>query len=452
MIVFGPSYNPFKTPDFTGDNAVVGIGNLVTSTNILADYALPTNPVTNLANPSTALTWKSGATILQYVTATLSGVDPVDYLAVEGHNFFTASAAVNAQGWSGGFTLGSNMRNLTQAILSEAGYPILTEAGSIILNEATQPHIGDMTASGGLAAAFDNTTSQAAAACAVKAATSGYVGSDYTSQPGRGKRIYKATCFGSNDQGYSSTGAGASITLNLYGKTGTTAPANATDGTLLGTLAFTNLANESSGRDITSSDQDTLFGFLWIQVVAGSGNVTLAEAQLYESLENWVDLTTAVTPTDNLPMIFKFNIQSALQKVRLKIGAGNVPIVAAVLYAGQSLVFQRRVYVGHTPMTMGRSTTVVTGMSESGNFLGRIVTGETRKTTVALGNLAPDWYRNNMDGFIKLAVTVPFFFAWRPVSYPAETGYAWLQSDAVPVNQSPNGLMSVQLSLAGVAA
>jgi hypothetical protein len=91
-------------------------------------------------------------------------------------------------------------------------------------------------------------------------------------------------------------------------------------------------------------------------------------------------------------------------------------------------------------------------MSEAGNFLGRILVGESRKTSVTLSNLSPVWYRNNMDPFISAAKTTPFFYAWRPASYPAETGYAWLTADAAPANQSPNGFMSVTLPIGGVAS
>jgi hypothetical protein len=46
----------------------------------------------------------------------------------------------------------------------------------------------------------------------------------------------------------------------------------------------------------------------------------------------------------------------------------------------------------------------------------------------------------------------PFFFAWRPASYPRETGYVWLTGDPVPVNQRSNGMMSVGLDYDGTVA
>jgi hypothetical protein len=454
MYVEGAGLNSQYPPDINGDNGVVGYNNLVTTSNVSADYALASNPVTNLANPSTALKWKSGATGAQNVTVLLSGSSPVDYLAVAGGNFGSGVVPVKAQGWLGDYVLGSNRALTTETIpiLSEAKYPLLTEAGGIIVAETTgYPVIGDISTNP--TNAYDGTTSQAAASCSQKAAaTTGYTGKDFT-KSAAGFRIFKATVYGSNDQGYVSTIA-PTVTLTLYGKTGTTAPANSTDGTVLGTINFTDLANESAGRDIVSTDQATLYNYAWVKVDNGgaANQLNVAELQIYQSNLNWFDLTTATTPTDDLPTIFRFNRQTALFGIRLNCGASTGQVSAAVLFTGTLMILQRRVYVGHTPLNLSRATSVVTGMSEAGNFLGRILVGESRKTSVTLSNLSPVWYRNNMDPFISAAKTTPFFYAWRPASYPAETGYAWLTGDATPSNQSANGLMQVTLPIGGVAS
>jgi len=111
---------------------------------------------------------------------------------------------------------------------------------------------------------------------------------------------------------------------------------------------------------------------------------------------------------------------------------------------------QRRIYVGHTPMPYGRSARIQNGRSEAGHFLGRIVIQETRDTAVALQNLTPTWYRTYMDPFIRASKEVPFFFAWRPQSYPYETGYGWMTNEPRPVNQRANGMMQIDLQMSGV--
>ncbi|MEP9388468.1 hypothetical protein [Mesorhizobium sp. KR9-304] len=74
--------------------------------------------------------------------------------------------------------------------------------------------------------------------------------------------IESVTVFGSNDHGYCSN-TNPSITITLYGKTGS-APASRTDGTTLGSTTFTDTANESTGRQINSSDTATYWDHVWV--------------------------------------------------------------------------------------------------------------------------------------------------------------------------------------------
>ena len=90
-------------------------------------------------------------------------------------------------------------------------------------------------------------------------------------------------------------------------------------------------------------------------------------------------------------------------------------------------------------------------VSISGAFLGRIINGQTRRSSCALENLTPDWYRTYMDPFLLAAQESPFFFAWRPGTYPTEAGFAWLTGDPVPNNQRSNGMMQVSFDMEGVA-
>ena len=140
-------------------------------------------------------------------------------------------------------------------------------------------NIGDMTSAGGLAAAFDGTTSQASTA---SASASGFNISGYVGKTGNIARIISsAIVYGSNNAGFYS-GADPSTTISLYGKTGS-APANGTNGTLLGSVTFTDTANQSAGQTITSSDLTTLWNHWWVFIPANaSGQARCAEVRFFE--------------------------------------------------------------------------------------------------------------------------------------------------------------------------
>ena len=143
-----------------------------------------------------------------------------------------------------------------------------------VIDRTAGTNIGDLTETGGLAAAFDGVTSQAAAACATKFSESQvYIGKTLALR----QRFGRAVVYGSNNVGLSSDNP--SITINARGKQGS-APANATDGTILGTITFTDTADESAGRIIDSTDLMTEWDHLWVEMTSGDTNWRVAELVL----------------------------------------------------------------------------------------------------------------------------------------------------------------------------
>lgn len=187
----------------------------------------------------------------------------------------------------------------------------------------------------------------------------------------------------------------------------------------------------------------------------GIARHNFASAEIAVSIEGyiggvWVEIVEEVMLPDDGPALFRFSPQS-LSQIRIRMQAGLVPPRAAVVYVGKLLIMERRIYVGHTPLPHGRRASVANNRSESGNFLGRIVLGAWRESVVPLSLISPDWYRANLDTFLRSGRDDPFFFAWRPETYPRETGYAWLLDDPMPAPAGPSNLISLDLKLAGIA-
>lgn len=188
----------------------------------------------------------------------------------------------------------------------------------------------------------------------------------------------------------------------------------------------------------------------------GFANHNFGSSQISVEIEgssDGVDYSSLVGPamlgTDG-PALFRFE-PGAFSHIRIKLGSGTEIPFCSTMYIGKLLVVPRKMYVGHTPLPYGRVTQVANGRSESGHFLGRIVTGEYRQSSAFFDFLEPDWYREHFEPFVKAAQEQPFFFAWRPGDYPEEVGFAWLTDDIRPVNSLPNGMMRVALDMQGVA-
>lgn len=163
----------------------------------------------------------------------------------------------------------------------------------------------------------------------------------------------------------------------------------------------------------------------------------------------WVDASETIAPGNDFAIMSRFEaLTSAFW--RLAILPGTEPPQITVVYLGKLLVMQRSLYVGHTPLTLGRSQNVTVGRSEDGQFLGLYLRSTTLVSTADFKNLTPGWYRNLFDPLAASMASRPFFWAWRPASYPEEVGYAWSKGGVSVSNQSPNGLMQVSFPMEGV--
>lgn len=153
-------------------------------------------------------------------------------------------------------------------IAASSGLAAITPSGSAF---------GDMSAGGGLAAAFDGTTSQAHASCAKSTTTTSphYIGKSF----GTTTAVSRVVVTGSNDSGFVvGDGGAAQITIKVYGKTGA-APSSAADGTLLVTDTAT---TDSNGLARTIDFTEGSYDHVWAHLSENSGNIiAVAELQYF---------------------------------------------------------------------------------------------------------------------------------------------------------------------------
>lgn len=224
---------------------------------------------------------------------------------------------------------------------------------------------------------------------------------------------------------------------------------------------ITNLANSATNefwRSVSLNQQ-----YITVNVGLNSGidyvgfaNHNLGSGVIAYRLEGsndgmaWTAITEDVIPESDAPhvQVFELAIYTAY-RIRLTPTATTFPRISCS-NIGKMLVLQRRIYVGHTPITMGDDTTVTNNRSETGQFLGRIVRREFLTATVAVKNLSADWVRTYFLDFKEASKTLPFFWAWRPLSYPMEVGYCWLMDDIALKNQRANGMMNMSMQMQGI--
>lgn len=181
----------------------------------------------------------------------------------------------------------------------------------------------------------------------------------------------------------------------------------------------------------------------------GSGQIKISVEAFISGV--WTEVFSEISPGTDAPLVMRFADVTGAEGARIKlVPLGATPPTIAVMFVGELTVLQRRIYVGHVPLPYGREEEFTNGVAENGDFQGRISTKMSLRTSVNLQNMTPSWYRTNLDPFFADGRRRGFFFAWRPLTYPLEVGYAWLTNNPKPQNQRPNGMMQTNMEMGGL--
>lgn len=223
---------------------------------------------------------------------------------------------------------------------------------------------------------------------------------------------------------------------------------------------LTNLENDASyppWKGETAASQNIVAALTGAQTVDyiglarhnfGTASITYTLEHASSSGGPWTSIVSN-SPSDDRPILHQFT-ETTDSFFRLALSGMTAVPELAVWYLGQILVVERRIYVGHSPITLSPNRRVSTGRSENGQFLGRVRRATTYRARISLQNLDPDWYRNNLDPFVDVVDSQAFFWAWRPESFADEVAYCWADEEPRPANQRSNGMMQWDLSIQGI--
>ena len=252
-----------------------------TSSNYLVDYAAGAASIYNTVAFDMTSSVADGSVITFRRVGTSISVE-VNGATV--HTFATTSSET-LQIWVG------QAMGATGHILDVSWYSV---GGGKEIDRTAGTAFGDLSSGGGLAAAFDGETSETLANSAKQSGESfatGYIGKDYGA--GNEKVIVGARAWNpTNDDG----GSGSPNATTVYLYASNTAPANSTDGTLLGTVGT--FANGAYGRVISNNFVNaTAYRYVWLSMNASYASTmySIAEAKFLEVVEGG-DMTLAPTP------------------------------------------------------------------------------------------------------------------------------------------------------------
>lgn len=158
------------------------------------------------------------------------------------------------------------------------------------------------------------------------------------------------------------------------------------------------------------------------------GALIVVEAKTVDAPSVWtVVFDGAVLPNDG-PAILRFD-PVVVTEVSINITPVATPPRIGVLYVGRLTVMQEGMQQDVAPIPYAFNDDIVTGQAESGDYLGRIVTRQSRYVEYTFLYVQYDWFKRELGKFMEKQRTTPFFFAWLPREYPDEVGFGWLDAD-----------------------
>jgi hypothetical protein len=158
---------------------------------------------------------------------------------------------------------------------------------------------------------------------------------------------------------------------------------------------------------------------------------------------------------DNSPLLMEFP-EGSYAQIRVKLSGSGVR-TCAVMHTGLLLRMNRGVKVDadHAPVFQATKTDMLSGLSESGNFLGRLVRNQVAETKYEFTQIDNDFFGEGSDiplfAFTKFyAPNYPFFIAWAPNDYPWDLGFVWTLADIMPLQNPVTRRWSMTLQVRGI--
>lgn len=157
--------------------------------------------------------------------------------------------------------------------------------------------------------------------------------------------------------------------------------------------------------------------------------------------------------TSSGPQIIDFTQRTA-DKFRFQVWA-IAPFIypsIGVIKMGSKLIANRKIYQGHQPARYNEITRLYNKANGGNNYSGQIQETRSLATSIELTNLTSDWVRSDARLLRRhISGGRPFFFRWRPDTYPEESIYCWSSGDIDATNSGPKDLMSWSVNVEALA-
>lgn len=199
---------------------------------------------------------------------------------------------------------------------------------------------------------------------------------------------------------------------------------------------------------VTAADADVDTVFIAAHSLAGA---TVA-IQTAATVGGAFTTRATINPTDNSTIAVMFNNDGAaytIRELRIAITGGSGTEQVGIIRAGKALQMQRPVFGGVQPIGLSRIVETRHAISEAGQWLGRTIQLQARRTSMNWMHLNSAWYRSEFEPFSLALPQTPFGLIQNPLRMPESVAWCWTDETPAPENMGIRDLMSVSLGITG---
>ncbi|MES2814470.1 MAG: hypothetical protein V4720_06210 [Pseudomonadota bacterium] len=196
------------------------------------------------------------------------------------------------------------------------------------------------------------------------------------------------------------------------------------------------------------ADVDTLF--IAAHNLGSTGSTILV--QTAATVGGAFTTRATIVPTDDSAIAVMFNnagVPYAVREVRVQVTGASGAVQIGIIRAGVALQMTQPVFGGVRPIGLSRMVETRHAMSETGQWLGRVIQRQASQTDMNWTHLDGAWYRSTFQPFAKALPQTPFGLIQNPSKMPESVAWCWTDAAPQPANMGIRGYMEVALSITG---
>jgi len=159
-----------------------------------------------------------------------------------------------------------------------------------------------------------------------------------------------------------------------------------------------------------------------------------------------------IIPKDDSAIAVMFNdngVPYDIRGIRIAVSGSSSAVQVGIIRAGVALQMQQPVFGGVLPIGLNRIVETRHSMSETGQWLGRTIQRQARRTTMEWSHLKASWYRSTFEPFSLTLPQTPFGLIQNPARMPESVAWCWTDQTPEPSNMGLKDYMQVSLAITG---